>query len=325
MRKARIAETGEIVNAENVFKSFSNYKEIIFVCLDEKCSVRMAPSCITKNNHRKPHFKKYKSQEHIDTCEYAILNKLFEKGKNQKLNKTEIKKVGYPSVFEIKIDNKQESKNSKANTNNEDEGTTGRVNEKSLSYVFDNENIKFDRNNKVQSIERVVDWYLGFPHNRDVEIEILGKKIPYRYFFKRINDNTDSQGLFKVQNERIFYGRIMLSKVNQNVFLNDPEKVTITLFGYKDKNPENNVLNHYSVIIDKQSISNVMLSKLKNKYDPLFDKAFREFKDQTNLPTFGLYVFLYGSIRNENDTVIKVKHNYITFRYDEVRKTITDD
>lgn len=322
MRKARIADTGEIVIADDLLKFYPNYNEILFVCLDENCSVRMAPSCITKNSHRKPHFKKYRTQDHIDSCEYAILNKLHQKGKDQKLNKTEIKKVGYPSVFDLKDSTEEKVKISKANIDSEDEGTTGRINEASTLYEFDSENIKFNRSNKVQSIDRIVDWYLGFPHNRDVEIEINGKKIPYRYFFKRIVDYTDSTSL---QNERIFYGRIMLSKVNQNVFNKDPEKVIFTLFGFKDKDEPNNVINHYSVKIEKKSISRITLSKLRNKYDALFDKAFREFKNQSNDPNVGLYVFVYGTIDKENDTILNVKQNHITFRYDEVRKTVIED
>lgn len=324
MRKARIADTGEIVIADDLLKFYPNYNEIIFVCLDEKCSVRMAPSCITKNSHRKPHFKKYRNQDHIETCEYAILNNLYHKGKDQKLNKTEINKVGYPSVFDLKDSNK-EKVISKAKIDSCDEGRTGQVNETSILYEFDGENLKFDRSNKVQSIDRIVDWYLGFPHNRDVEIEIHNKKIPYRYFFKRIADYTDSVSLQKVQNERIFYGRIMLSKINQNVFNKDAEKVMFTLFGFKDKNEADNIINHYSVKIDKKFISRIMLSKLRNKYDAFFEKAFREFKNQSYDPNVGLYAFLYGTIDNENDTVLNVKQNHITFRYDEVRKTVSDD
>ena len=322
MRKARISETGEIVKADDLIKFFPNYNEIIFVCIDEKCSVRMAPSCVKKNNHRKPHFKKYRNQEHIETCEYAILNKLYQKGKNQKLNKIEIKKVGYPSVFDLKDESGLKITTSKAKMNNEDEGTTGRVNEASTIYEFDNENIKFDRSNKVQSIDRIVDWYLGFPHNRDVEIEINGKKIQYRYFFKRISEYTDSSNL---QNERIFYGRVMLSKINKNVFNNNSENVIFTLFGFKDKDEVEGTLNHYSVKIDKKTISKNILSRLKNKYDLLFEKAFQEFKDKTNDPNIGLYLFVFGKIDKNEDTILNVKKNHITFRYDEVRKTIIDE
>ncbi len=322
MRKARIAETGEIVKADDLIKFYPNYNEIIFVCIDEKCSVRMAPACVKKNNLKKPHFKKYRKQEHIETCEYAILTKLHQKGKNQKLSKTEIKKVGYPSVFDLKDENNVDVKVSKIKSSNEDDGVTGRVSETSISYEFDSENIKFDRSNKVQSIDRIVDWYLGYPHNRDVEIEIHGKKIQYRYFFKRIAEFTDSASL---QNERIFYGRIMLSRINRNVFNKNSENVLFTLFGFKNQDQKTNGLNHYSVKIDKKSISKNILSRLKNKYDLLFEKAFKAFKDKRTDPNIGLYLFVYGTIDKDDDTVLNVKQHHITFRYDEVRKTIIDE
>src|SRR5690606_7477771 len=93
--------------------------------------------------------------------------------------------------------------NSQARQNNYDEGITGRG-ETSIVYEFDSENIKFDRKNKVKGIDRVVNWYLGFPYNRDVEIEINSIKIQYRYLFKKIDSNTDPLTL---HNERIFYGK----------------------------------------------------------------------------------------------------------------------
>lgn len=319
MNRARIVSTHEIVMADTLLKFYPNYKEVEFVCIDEKCSVRMAPSCIKKSDHRKPHFKKYRNKEHIETCEYATLNDLYIKGKGGKLNKTEIKKIGYPSVFNLNEDDSkaEEKKISQAN-NNDDEGITGRGGITKV-YEFDGENLKFDRKNRVQSIDRIVNWYLGFPYNRDVEIEINGKKIPYRFFFKRIDNHTEPASL---QNDRIFYGRIMLSDTNKNVFEKYPTSVFFTLLGFKDKS--NNLIHNYSIKIDKESISKRVLSKLKNKYNTLFEEAFTDFKNELNDPNVGLYVFVYGSIDENNNTILNVKQHHITFRYDEVRKTINE-
>lgn len=41
MNKARIDTTNEIISADNLLKLYPNYNELIFVCLDEKCSLRM--------------------------------------------------------------------------------------------------------------------------------------------------------------------------------------------------------------------------------------------------------------------------------------------
>lgn len=201
MNKARLVKTNEIVYASNLLRDYPHYRELDFVCIDEKCSVPMAPSCILKSERKKPHFKKYRNQEHFATCEYAIIDELVQKGKGQKLNKTEVKKIGYPSVFDVRDEiDETEKLPSQARPDNDDLGVTGRGGMTKF-YEFDSENIKFDRSNKVQSIDRIVDWYLGFPHNRDVELEIHGTKIPYRYFFKRIADHTDPATL---KNERIF-------------------------------------------------------------------------------------------------------------------------
>lgn len=318
MDKARIKDTDEIVMADTILDLYPNYNELEFVCIDEICSVRMSPTCIKKTERIKPHFKKYRNREHIETCEYATLSKLYQKGGNQKLNKIEISKIGYPSVFILNDDDEDFKKITKARLASKDEGVTGRGNAISKIYEFDDENVKFDRKNRVQSIDRIVNWYLDFPHNRDVEIEINSIKIEYRYFFKQIKYFTDPT---KLQNERIFYGKIILSKTNKNVFDKYTDCVYFNLLAYRDESKKKS---NYSVKIDKKLISKHSLSRLKNKYDKLFDKAFTELEEGTNEPNFGLYVFVYGTIDENNDTIMNVKQNHITFRYDEVRKTIIE-
>jgi hypothetical protein len=79
MNKARIKDTDEIVMADTILELYPNYNELEFVCIDEICSVRMSPTCIKKTERKKPHFKKYRNREHIETCMYAILSKLYQK------------------------------------------------------------------------------------------------------------------------------------------------------------------------------------------------------------------------------------------------------
>lgn len=323
MNKARISDTNEIVIADTLSELFPNYRQLEFVCLDEQCSVRMAPACISKKDHRKPHFKKYRNREHIDTCKYAILNELYQVGKNQKLNLTQLKKIGYPSVFNLKDDESEikQIKTTKARLNSQDEGVTGNGGI-ATTYEFDSENIKFDRKNRVQGIDRIVDWYLGFPYNRDVEIEINNAKIKYRYLFKKIDSNTDPSTL---RNERIFYGRLRLSATNKGVFDKYPDKVLFTMLGYKSREKSSDSIDNYKVKIDKNSISRYTLSRLKNKYNLLFEKALEEFQAHSVDPTIGLYVFVYGKFDDNNNILLNAKNHHITFRYDEVRKTMVEN
>lgn len=67
-----------------------------------------------------------------------------------------------------------------------------------------------------------------------------------------------------------------------------------------------------------------MLSRLRNKFNSLFEEAFNDLNNGTNLPHIHLFVFVYGSVDEKNDTLINVKNHHITFRYDEVRKTMND-
>lgn len=321
MYKARIEDTDKIVLAKELLELYPNYKKIVFVCLDMHCSIRMAPSCISKGSKRRPHFKKYRNQEHIENCEYAILTELSEKGKNQKLSDTQIKKIGYPSVFNIleKIEN-EDVKSIIENSKDNNEGMTGRSDIKKL-YEFDSNNIKFDRRNKVQSIDRIVDWYLGFPYNRDVEIEINGNRIEYQYFFKKIKENTPSS---KLQNDRIFYGMIMLSEKNQDAFEKYKDSVYITLLGFKRKDESSGQYENYSIKVDKRNIRKALLTRIKNKYNRLFKSAYKDFKEQNMKKNYGLYAFVYGNIDQDHDTILNVENHHITFRYDEVRKTMSE-
>lgn len=317
MYKARISGTEEIVRADELLKLYPNYRELIFVCIDDQCSVRMAPACLNVNNLRKPHFKKYRTQDHTDDCEYA-LSKLYEKGRDQRLSTVEIKKIGYPSVFDVREDTVEESMVPKNSHDEEDEGVTGRNDGANVMYEFDPDNIRFDRRNRVKGIDRIVKFYLDFPHNRDAKIEVNGNPTEYRFLFKRIENNTDPSSLKK---DRIFYGRIILSKVNRDVFSRYSSSVYIKLLSYKNTDPVTGKLNNFSVKIDKKATSNYSMSRLKNTYETMFEKAILDFQSGINDPKIGLYVFLYGTVDEKNDSILNVEQNHITFRYDEVRRT----
>ncbi len=322
MNKARIENTDTIVFADEILQFYPDYNDLVFVCVDKKCSIRMAPSSLKKNSKIRPHFKKYRNQEHIKECEFAILNELYQKGQNQKLTNTQINKIGYPSVFKIeeKID-LDGNKDQLEENNNDDEGLTGRGELMKL-YEFDTENIRFNRKNKVQSIDRIVDWYLGFPYNRDVEIEIGNNRIEYQYFFKKIKQNTNPS---KLNNQRIFYGKIMLSDKNQDIFNKYDNSVYLTLLGFKDIDNVSGKYENYSIKIDKKVISKTLLSRIKKKYNSLFEKAFSDFRTDNIPENFGLYAFVYGKLDKEKDTILNVNKHHITFRYDEVRKTMKEN
>lgn len=322
MYKARINNTDEIVNASDLLGLYPEYLKLDFVCIDKECSIPMAPCCIKSNEYRRPHFKKYPNKEHIETCEYATLAELYGIGRDQKLSEIQINKVGYPSVFNPDEEKSETEKLPESREENDQEGVTG-LGGVSKKYEFDEDNIKFDRRNRVQAIDRIVDWYLGFPYNRDVEIEVYGTKIKYQFFFRKIANNTDPNDLDKV---RIFYGKLMLSEKNENVFDRYEDKVFFTLLGHKpmDEVQYSKKYLNYSVKIDKNSISKTRLSKLKNKYNALFEEAYYKHKNKSAEHKVGLYVFVHGEIDKNDNTILNVKKHYITFRYDEVRKTIIE-
>ena len=97
------------------------------------------------------------------------------------------------------------------------------------------------------------------------------------------------------------------------------------MLGYKNKDEITGKPYNYSVKIDKKSLSKHSVSRLKNKYEALFEKAFFELKNGLNEPNVGLYVFFYGTIDENKDTLLNVKQHHIAFRYDEVRKTMIEE
>lgn len=320
MKKARIEDTDEIVHADQILENYSNYHSLIFVCIDKNCSVRMAPVSITKNDKRKPHFKKYPNHNHIEDCEYATYSKIILKGKDEKLTYKEIRKVGYPSVFMINENFDAEIIPIKK-TVSFNNGVTYGFNKNTELYQFeDGDDLKFNRKNKVQSIDRIVNWYIGFPYNRDVEIEIENKKIEYRHFFKRIDKNPNPNELLE---KKIYFGKIILSKTNIGVFDKYEKYVYITFLGHDPKVVDNKIKN-YSIKIDKSKLSKYMVSKLKNSYDSLMEIAYKDRIEKKQKQNFGLYIFAYGTLEEKNNTTINVIKHHITFRYDEIRETKTE-
>lgn len=67
-----------------------------------------------------------------------------------------------------------------------------------------------------------------------------------------------------------------------------------------------------------------MLARLKNKFESLFDEAYTDLNTGETALNIHLFVFVYGSLDETNDTLINVKKHHITFRYDEVRKTMNE-
>lgn len=310
MNIARVFETGEVVRADEISKLFPNFNEIVFLCVDEKCSVRMAPSSIIKSDLIKPHFKKYKGRDHDALCEYATVSVLLQEGKKRRLSDTEIKKIGYPSVFKINLGDTENL--TLDNVDNNNLGVTTSSSTKPKGYQFDEMNLVFDKRNKVESIDKIVNWYIGFPDNRHVKIEINGSKIEYRYFFKKIENYSIPK---QYPYERIFYGRVKLSRENEELFKSDKNLTEIVLLDDAKKAERK-----YKVKLDRNKISTYSYSRIKNKFEYLFNKAFQDLKNNQKQKDYYLYVFIHGVI-NEEAGIVEPLKNYITFRYTNIEPT----
>lgn len=327
MRTARIEGTSEVIQADKLKSKYPNYKSLTFVCLDEECNVRMSPTCIEDNAKKRPFFKKYRNREHIKECKYAIEYETVEGGNNTQLSFIELQKIGYPSVFDVELDEEDfEEKLKEKKEDESNEGITTNAVGVKKNYVFDEESTYFNRKNKVTQINRIVDWYLQFPHLRDVVIEVEGEKIEYRYFFKKIKEFTTP---IELKNKRIFYGVLRVSNSQLNVFDKNDENVFFTLLGFEDIMSDEEFENskrlskflNYNVKIKKENFSKQSLTKLKNQYLSLFNESLSDLKNKTTKPNVYLYVFFYGTLDSTFRNLLNVTKNYITFRYVDVKPT----
>lgn len=316
MLKARITYNNQIVAANDLLELYPNYKELNFECLDLDCKVKMIPCCIVDASKRKSHFKRYKYLEHSKTCNYAVLSELEEKGLNTRLTQTELKKVGYPSRL-ILTENQENLEVVKDDLKDySDEGITSFKSNTKREYTFDEENLKFNKANKVNAIDRIVDWYMGFPHNRDVEIEFLEKKTQYRYFFKKIN-KVHPEDLKEI---KMFYGALKFNKNNLNAFKTEESEIKLEML----YNPEEQNF-FYTLWLTKDSIGKHTWSRLKKKYEYLYEKAVSDFENKTKpSKNHFLYAFFIPNLNPDKPLVLQPIQKCITFRYDEVRKTVEE-
>ena len=61
---------------------------------------------------------------------------------------------------------------------------------------------------------------------------------------------------------------------------------------------------NYSIKIDKKNISKTLLSRIKNNYNRLFEKAFKDLQEDNVEQNYGLYAFVYGKIDENNEKAI---------------------
>lgn len=318
MRIARIDGTNDIVDANDLIIKYPNYNTLVFVCIDQECSVRMTPACIENHYKLKPHFKKYRNRKHKDDCEYAILSKSYIKDDDGNFSKIDIIKKGYPSVFNINKSSNKESDIENVDIKILDDGITASNKEGVFKYGFDEKNLEYNSKNKVTTIKDIVKFYIAHPNVRDVIINFNDIKIQYRHLFKRIDSDQDPS---KLLNNKIYYGKIMITPKNKSAFETYPNNVYIKLLGHHPQIKKTDNKKYYSLKIDKTILTPRVISILKNSFKNEYEKSENHYKNIDRDKTYDLYFFCCGELSQSDNTLINVIDKHIVFKFTDVPKT----
>ncbi|EHQ42386.1 hypothetical protein [Myroides odoratus] len=319
MDRAFRVDTQEViwaVDLPTIMKDKSK-DDVLFQCPSENCRVAVVANSYKLTNKRIPYFSISPRQEHAEACEEALLNGLIGKAKNHKLTVKELKVVGYPSLLVMpEVSDDIEESVVEVKKHNEDEGTTT-----SAGRVGYNDEVSFDpedgkRNSKVSSIKRIVDFYLGFERNRDVEIEVLGNKIEYKYLFRHITSGKNHKPYI---DNKIFYAPIKLIK--SGALYEDEDKMEFQLYRYRTNGNEG-----YKVILQKKGLSKAMVTRIRNNYNNVFNSTLERLRLDTKDSEYEAYVFFLGiGPTEDNPLEFNVMNSFIYFRYTDIRKTINEE
>lgn len=282
-----------------------------FCCIDDNCVTPIIPSAFKKGNKQIPHFRKLKGHEHDEKCKYALYNTILNSAANgNRISNQDLIKVGYPTRFNIKLDNDEDIKISSIQKEGKNIQSTSSVKQKGSSIEFSN-----FRGNQVSAIDRIVDFYLNFPANRDVKIKIDGIEFTYDELFKEIVAGKKFTG----KDNQFFYSKVMLNKdklINKSL-IEGYKKIIIKLFaadffedGYRE---------HYELIFNKEDLSKMKLNRILNSFNIAYNKYKFELDKSRNL-----YVFFIGNApKSKEDISFNLVKGYICFRYTNIR--INDD
>lgn len=307
MNRAIYIETNQIINAVEL-PYLKNIEKMRFCCIDDNCCTPIIPSAFKKGNKQIPHFRKLKGHEHDEKCKYALYNTVLNSAANgNRISNQDLNKVGYPTRFNIKLDNDDaEIKNGLNQKDGKNIQSTSIAKQKGKNIEFSN-----FKGNQVSAIDRIVDFYLSFPGNRDVKIKIDGIEFAYDELFKEIVAGKKFIG----KTNQFFYSRVKLNndKIINRSLIEGYKRIIIKLFAVDFL--EVGLRKHYELIFKKEDLSKKKLNKILNSFNVAYDN----FKFESN-KSKGLYVFFIGNAPQSIDDIsFNLVNGYICFRYTNIR------
>ncbi|PCH74349.1 MAG: hypothetical protein COB98_10140 [Flavobacteriaceae bacterium] len=288
MNEARDVKTGELIEAESLKyiyeEGLSEYE-----CIDDSCKIKLIPSSYKPSNKNRPYFKSTKGVGHSDTCMFSEYLRMLEKGRKRELTAVELEDMPFPTKFE-----KAKKNEGGTITNTSDLGDDEQLSVSSTRRMASGEFVEtINKSKVVASISSIVDFYIKCPFNRDVELEIEGKKQEYKYWFKRIEKPLS---IGKYNGKKLFFGRLHMSEKNM---VETSEKLEITLYECENWERKTRIrpskqVNPFVVVIDKAAISKNKLSRIKSELNYAIEDKKIAFKNKDVDKKRHAFVFFYG-------------------------------
>lgn len=313
MFQARRKDNGIIVEAEEL-KVITNVGEIEFYCVSPECGIDLIPCSYGVNNKKRPFFKKYHNKEHSEDCSYSTYLKFQKIGKKRKLTEIEFEKLKYPSKLVVVKKNTLETDTStKKDLPIDKSKSTRRVNNGEFEEVAES-------NRRVSSISQIVDFYLNYPYNRDVDLDLLGTEAPYKYQFRRIYGKNKGN----YTDNKIFYGIINFSDPDSIIHEKNLTKIKLHECEKWEKNPRSLFntkirVNPYWVEIDHEQVSRYKLNSILKSRETVSNQSKNDYLKKIKKSKVNAFIFFLGTAPlKEKPYVFKAVGSFVTCRYTEV-------
>ncbi|PKR81771.1 hypothetical protein CW751_00065 [Brumimicrobium salinarum] len=317
MYKAKNKKTNEVIEADEL-KVINNVSSIDFVCVDDKCAIPLIACSFQETNKKRPYFKKHSNQEHTDSCSYSEYLKLLEVGKTRRLTDLEFEKLDYPSKLVFSLPKVKDTLTLTSELLPDSNSTAKKtISNGEFAEVA-------NANRRVTSISQIVDFYLSCPFNRDVELDLLGVKMSYKFHFKRIyGENTGAY----IDN-KIFYGRVSLNSIDSEV--SDENYLYLKLFECEDWERNNSLtsnnkqINPYFLKINKEEISKYKINRILKEKETVSNLSKNDYRINKKHGREAWVFFIGRKPSLKNLYEFEVVNGFITFRYTIVQPIKAD-
>lgn len=314
MYKAKNKKTNEIIEADEL-KVINNVSDINFVCVDDKCAIPLIACSFQETNKKRPYFKKHSNQEHTDSCSYSEYLKLLEVGKTRRLTDLEFEKLDYPSKLVFSLPKVKDTLTLTSELLPDSNSTAKKtISNGEFAEVA-------NANRRVTSISQIVDFYLSCPFNRDVELDLLGVKMSYKFHFKRIYGENKGDFI----DNKMFYGKIYLNSIDSEI--NDGHFLYLKLFECEnwEKNKSLTIINKkqinpYFLKINKDEVSKYKINRILKEKETVSNLSKNDYRNNKK-DGREAWVFFIGKRPNlKNQYQFEVVNGFITFRYTTIQQ-----